>query len=316
MQVFLALTLLISPQVLPEPGPLARQADPGHCAVSLNGTTNPHDVVSAFVLPEGVVRIESVGEGCGFGVVSFDSGQLSRDPDGWEWTAPETPGHYRGTLDLPAFGAAIVINVFVMVRASEIEDGHLNGYVIGEYPEPLEGREELYRAPAGFVEVTPDNEAVRISPHFTLGQFLCKQESDFPKYVVLQESLLLSLEAILASVNDAGLDAPTLFVMSGYRTPVYNRAIGNVPHSRHVFGDAADIFIDHRPSDGVMDDLDGNGRIDDGDTAVLASLVERALGALSEELDPELVGGLAEYPANEVHGPFVHVDLRGYRARW
>ena len=29
-----------------------------------------------------------------------------------------------------------------------------------------------------------------------------------------------------------------------------------------------------------------------------------------------LVGGLAAYDATTAHGPFVHIDLRGYRARW
>ncbi|HEY5622313.1 MAG TPA: D-Ala-D-Ala carboxypeptidase family metallohydrolase, partial [Gammaproteobacteria bacterium] len=45
----------------------------------------------------------------------------------------------------------------------------------------------------------------------------------------------------------------------GYRTPFYNRAIGNVPNSRHVFGGAADIFLDRAPRDGQMDDINFDG---------------------------------------------------------
>ena len=47
--------------------------------------------------------------------------------------------------------------------------------------------------------------------------------------------------------------------MSGYRTPFYNRSIGNQTRfSRHVYGDAADIYADD-DGDGKMDDLDGDG---------------------------------------------------------
>ena len=31
---------------------------------------------------------------------------------------------------------------------------------------------------------------------------------------------------------------------------------------------------------------------------------------------PALVGGVGVYPACCGHGPFTHVDVRGYRARW
>ena len=45
--------------------------------------------------------------------------------------------------------------------------------------------------------------------------------------------------------------------MSGYRPPF--SAIGNVQYSRHVWGGAADFYIDQSPKDGVMDDLNKDG---------------------------------------------------------
>ena len=101
--------------------------------------------------------------------------------------------------------------------------------------------------------------------------------------------------------------------MSGFRTPFYNAAIGNTTtSSRHLFGDAADIYIDH-DQDGVMDDLDGDGRITRDDAVALASLASEIA-----EADPSNWpnGGIGIYNANAVHGPFVHIDARGYRARW
>jgi hypothetical protein len=35
-----------------------------------------------------------------------------------------------------------------------------------------------------------------------------------------------------------------------------------------------------------------------------------------EEAYPELIGGLGMYKATRQHGPFIHVDVRGNRARW
>ena len=98
----------------------------------------------------------------------------------------------------------------------------LNGYRIGRYPEkPLRGLAD-YVPPAGFVEVTRENENVLVSPHFRLKQFLCKQPAGSRKYVVLNERLLLALEYILERVNEAGYRATTFHIMSGYRTPAYN----------------------------------------------------------------------------------------------
>jgi acetyl-CoA carboxylase carboxyltransferase component len=59
----------------------------------------------------------------------------------------------------------------------------------------------------------------------------------------------------LQALNEAGRTVERFVVMSGYRTPFYNAAIGNVPYSRHVWGGAADIYIDDAPRDGEMDDL-------------------------------------------------------------
>ena len=60
-----------------------------------------------------------------------------------------------------------------------------------------------------------------------------------------------------------------------------------------------------------MDDLDGDGKITVGDARVLLAVAERV-----EADHPNLVGGLSAYPANSAHGPFVHVDARGVKARW
>jgi len=164
----------------------------------------------------------------------------------------------------------------------------------------------------GFVEVTKKNKDLFITPHFQLKQFLCKQTSNWPKYVVLNPILLLKLEHIVTTLNKRGLDASTLFVMSGYRTPYYNKAIGNVKYSRHIYGDAADIYVDEN-LDGVFDDLDKDGKGSMADAMLIHEIINNF------EADPEnehFVGGMGKYNKNSAHTYFIHIDTRGYKARW
>jgi uncharacterized protein YcbK (DUF882 family) len=103
-------------------------------------------------------------------------------------------------------------------------------------------------------------------------------------------------------------------VMSGFRTPQYNErgvgAGGRAQNSRHQYGDAADVFVDN-DGNGGMDDLNGDGRVTIADARFLAQVVEQV-----EQAHPKLTGGVGVYSATSAHGPFVHVDVRGTRARW
>jgi hypothetical protein len=240
------------------------------------------------------------------------------DSDGL--VAPETPGRWRWVAP-PAAGIAplrlegplgvIHLNVLVMRATGEAEGGVLNGYPIGRYLPGAGGGDPTHEPPVGFVEVRPEDEDILVSPHFTLGQFLCKEPGD-PRYMVLTDALVVKLEAILEAVNEAGHATPTLHVMSGFRTPAYNRAIGNTTDlSRHLWGDAADIFID-TTGNGTMDDLNGDGRVDDEDARILMRIVE----AVERENPVVRPGGLSLYPTIPGRGPFVHVDARGVAARW
>ena len=160
--------------------------------------------------------------------------------------------------------------------------------------------------------MTADNVDTRLSEHFTLRQFLCKQASGYPKYVVIKESLLVLLEGLVQEVQQAGYPIDTFDVISGYRTPYYNKSIGNVANSRHVYGDAMDFFVD-LDGDGAMDDLNGDGENNRADVDVLFRIVDNYKRQPQNAL---LVGGGGRYYKAAHHGGFVHVDARGFRARW
>ncbi len=307
------LQLLIAAIVIASPPLLAQQDfDDGKAGftVSLAGVDNDYHTLAIYVLPGEKTRLRSAS----VREVSIAAGELVQlSPLEWQWQAPTIPGLYP--LELRAANnRRMLINAFVMHPASAVKNGYLGQYRIGSYPQtPLRGLDS-YLPPRGFVEVTPENFATPVSPHFTLGQFICKQKSSgSSKYVVLRPELLLKLERILQETNARGFRSDSFFIMSGYRTPYYNRAIGNkTQYSRHVYGGAADFYIDESPRDGVMDDLNGDGRVDKRDAAFLYSLVEQ----LSRQQGWPHRGGLGEYGATASHGPFVHVDSRGYRARW
>src|SRR5439155_7889517 len=117
----------------------------------------------------------------------------------------------------------------------------------------------------GFIEVTPANMDTRVSEHFRLRDFLTHDQQDvWPKYLVLRPQLVDKLELVIARLQLDGARVDHLSVMSGFRTPQYNatggETGGRAELSRHMYGDAADVFVDN-DGDGRMDDLKHDGRI-------------------------------------------------------
>jgi len=163
--------------------------------------------------------------------------------------------------------------------------------------------------------VFPENADTPVSEHFKLRDFLTHDQPNvWPKYLVLRPQLVDKLELVLSDLQAHGVDTRGVKVMSGFRTPQYNATGGNTGGranlSRHMYGDAADIYIDN-DGDGQMDDLNHDGRISIDDSRFIAQAVDRV-----EAAHPETVGGAGVYTAAPGHGPFIHIDARGYRARW
>ncbi|MEW6686829.1 MAG: D-Ala-D-Ala carboxypeptidase family metallohydrolase [Candidatus Edwardsbacteria bacterium] len=225
-----------------------------------------------------------------------------------EWTAPQEPGLYPlGALDfLPQntnLTSRRLLNIIVMIPPEKVKNGRLNGFLIGHYPKN--------KMPLGFIEVTEENKDTYISEHFQLKDFLCPQNSGFPQYLVLDMKLVEKLEILIKKLNSEGYPCSKFAILSGYRTPYYNRSRpGRARESRHMYGEAADIFVDDLPKDGMMDDLNGDGQVNMKDAEIIAKATKELndLGILP--------GGYAAYPATKQHGPFVQVDTRGYSVTW
>lgn len=209
-----------------------------------------------------------------------------------------------------------LFSVITMKSFGEKVGGSVGSYRVGYWPEERGRlRSEAYGNPEGFIEVTHDNQFMRVSEHFQLRDFLTHDQADvWPKYVVLREPLLDKLELVIQALERRGIRAQGMHILSGFRTPQYNLALGDesgrARDSRHQFGDAADVIIDN-DGDGRMDDLNHDGRINFADVRVILAAVETV-----ERENPDFVGGVGLYHSSGPAGPFAHIDVRGSRARW
>lgn len=281
--------------VMTGPDPVA---DPVDISLELGGEAVPFETWHHLLMPGETLEISANGPV----ELRVDGDREGDAATTHSWTAPSTPGVHDFRIEGDD-GVEHRISVFVLqpLNGQEV----LEGYRIGEYPQ---------NAPRGLIRLTQGDMDTPVSPSFTIGQFICKQQpGHWPKYLLVSGSLLLRLEAVLSELRSDDLtEADTFFVMSGYRTPFYNTAIRSARLSRHMYGDAADIYPDVEGNDSVMDDLNGDGRITRADAEFLYDYAEDLFASRADIPD----GGIGAYDANAVHGPFVHIDGRGHRARW
>jgi hypothetical protein len=266
----------------------------------------------APVLPGETVAPGAPGEA---DAVLTQGGARQVSPD---FAAPSSPGVYKLAVQVQQATRIVEnINVITLVPMSQKRGGKIGLYYLGSWP--FEGggkpRGERYQPPRGFIEVTRENQNTRVSEHFRLRDFLTKdQRNVWPKYLLLDAQLIDKLELTIQELEAQGVRVDNVHVMSGFRTPRYNHSGGNTAGranlSRHMYGDAADVYVDNN-QDGQPDDITKDGRVDTRDAQFFADAAERV-----ERKYSRLVGGIGVYSACCGHGPFTHIDVRGFRARW
>jgi uncharacterized protein YcbK (DUF882 family) len=119
-----------------------------------------------------------------------------------------------------------------------------------------------------------------LSPHFPLAEAHSHDGVRVPPHLIPNaQKHAFNLEQLRHRLGDK-----PLYVLSWYRSPSHNAAVGGVPNSQHLTALATDIdkaLVDQRPG------------FDEAADFVFAN------------------GGFGQYP-----GGSRHVDSRGYRARW
>ena len=248
-------------------------------------------------------------------VTTFSQGAAAESTS--TFAAPARPGVWSLALKVGnAIKPLADFSVITLRPATEKRGGRLGLYYIGNWPAARKGRPGVnYDPPNGFIEVTQQTQNTQLSDHFRLKDFFPHDQANvWPKYIVVDMKLVDKLELILADLETQGINPNGVRVMSGFRTPQYNAGGGDprgrAALSRHMYGDASDIFIDN-DGNGQMDDLNHDGRVNIADARVIQDAANRV-----ERAHPSLIGGVGIYSGTSAHGPFTHIDTRGYPARW
>jgi len=287
-----ALTALSSPA----------RGESGKLRVRIQQPGTPITPILADTLPPGTVA-------------TFSSGTAAESTS--RFVAPQHPGIWSLALKVGnAIKPLADFSVITLRPATEKRSGRLGLYYIGNWPAARKGRPGVsYDPPSGFIEVTPQNQNTQLSEHFKLKDFLPHdQQNVWPKYIVVDLKMIDKDELVLADLKEHGINPAGVRVMSVFLPPQYNAGGGDprgrAALSRHMYGDANDIFIDN-DGDGQMDDLNHDGRVNIADAKVIQDAVNRV-----ERAHPSLIGGCGIYSGTSAHGPFTHIDTRGYSARW
>jgi len=221
-------------------------------------------------------------------------------------SAPAQAGFYRLALLKAGQRREIEgITLAVLVPFTEKERGMLRGYRIGTYL--AERMRSKTPPPEGFLEIGPADVDLPITKHLHVGDFLNHdQVGVWPSYAAVNPKLLDKLELVIQEIarwhGDKAVADIDIDVHSGFRAPEHNRRVRRAASdSQHQYGDAADVAID----------ANGDGRITAIDSRMVGLAVE-----IVELKHPELVGGLGIYTTGHASTNYVHIDVRGRRARW
>ena len=123
---------------------------------------------------------------------------------------------------------------------------------------------------------------MKLEKNFNLSEFRCKDGSDVPEELLANvRKLAKNLQVIREHIGKP------IKVISGYRSPSYNRRIGGARRSQHMLATAADIKVAGMSPSEVK--------------AVIVGLIK------SGKIDS---GGVGLYKT------FTHYDTRGRNARW
>ena len=261
--------------------------------------------------PGASLPVDSLPHGA---VATFNSGTAQESTT--VNTAPRRTGIWSLALTVGnAIRPVADFSVITLKPAAEKRNGRIGLYFIGNWPAIRSTAKARYEPPSGFIEVTREQQGTELSDHFKLRDFFPHDQANvWPKYIVVEMKLVDKLELVLAELEKQGIPAKGVRVLSGFRTPQYNKSGGDprgrASLSRHMYGDAADIYIDN-DGNGNMDDLNHDGRVNISDARVILAAANRV-----EAAHPSLIGGVGVYPGTSAHGPFTHIDTRGYPARW
>ncbi|MGI6456383.1 MAG: hypothetical protein ACOX5R_12300 [bacterium] len=223
-------------------------------------------------------------------------------------------------------------------------NGTINGFVVGEYPDPTnpadlaksESREavsrnaEQYLPPEYFYQLTPQNFFLKVFKDYILGEFDLDPRflppQDYPHYIAIHPGILTKLEMLRELMNEHGIPVTKFKFIYFFRCPSYNLGAKDSDgedslkssFSMHMYGKAADMIIDE-DDDMRLDDLNKDGVLTYHDAIEFIRYVNMLDKKLLAE-GSDLVGGAGWYYHHDYYQrgeqvaqtPYVHMDVRGY----
>lgn len=118
--------------------------------------------------------------------------------------------------------------------------------------------------------------------------------ANYAQYWLTDKKMLYMLLDLVLALKEKGYNEYGFNVRESHRHPKLNRLKGGASVSQHIWGKAMDI---------VVEDINGDGKSNLDDKAIVLEIVEEVVGDK---------GGVGRYPG----GQTVHFDSRGYGARW
>ena len=115
-------------------------------------------------------------------------------------------------------------------------------------------------------------------------------------YLLMDKAVLYRLLHLMKELQKAGHNPHALAIDSGFRAPAHNEHIGGAKKSQHLWGKAIDFRVQ---------DIDGDGLTGMLDKRIVIDILERKVIAKR--------GGIGRYLD---HDTALHIDVRGYPARW
>ncbi len=261
-------------------------------------------------------------------VILNKDGEPYREDYTLNFTAPMNPGAYYMSFTLTAEQASEPYELCVFVpykatgrRAAKGLDLIVDGEDVGTYRDvkfsgndKVRANPDSYQPPVWWLRITPGNESFAVVPRLTVGELVAFTEDTGLRHtevVPVCYRMWQAVEQLRKALEAKSIPGSALYLISMFRSPRYNRAVGSNAFGRHIYGDAFDFYIDLE-GDGKASDLNNDGKVDRRDAYRIVSIIENL------QADGRIpMGGIGVYQTvGGDHGLTMHLDMRGHRATW
>ncbi|MCD8349452.1 MAG: hypothetical protein LUC93_02410 [Planctomycetaceae bacterium] len=244
------------------------------------------------------------------------------------FSVPDRPGSYYIRLMLTGQSTTVGREICVVVpfkasasRNAEGYDLRVDEVEMGRYRHPsrsgnrkVRANPDSYQPPVWWFRITPMNSGFFVVPGLTAGELVVPSEDTGQPHtdlVPVVYSMWRTVHTLREALATQGIPGGALKIISVFRAPKYNRAIGSNAFGRHIYGDAFDFYIDLE-GDTKASDLNRDGKRDRRDAYPVVALIEDLMD------DGKIpMGGIGIY--NTIGGDHevtMHIDNRGHRATW